>query len=231
MSVAHLDHVRRRFGDHEVIRGVDLTVDRGEFVSLLGHSGCGKTTLLRILAGLDTGATGGVGGGDRPAIVFQDARLLPWRRVLDNVVLGLDADARERARTVLAEVGLADRADAWPRQLSGGQRQRVAIARALVRDPDLLLLDEPFSALDALTRLSAQDLVRDLVDRHGPAVVMVTHDVEEALLLSDRILLVDDGRIVHDERIDLPRPRRRDHPQFVERRAALLGLLGVHLDH
>lgn len=231
MSVAHLDHVRRRFGDHEVIRGVDLTVDRGEFVSLLGHSGCGKTTLLRILAGLDTGATGGVRGGDRPAIVFQDARLLPWRRVLDNVVLGLDADARERARTVLAEVGLADRADAWPRQLSGGQRQRVAIARALVRDPDLLLLDEPFSALDALTRLSAQDLVRDLVDRHGPAVVMVTHDVEEALLLSDRILLVDDGRIVHDERIDLPRPRRRDHPQFVERRAALLGLLGVHLDH
>lgn len=227
--VAAARGVRRSFGDQVVLDGIDLEIRTGEFVALLGRSGCGKSTLLRILGGIDTGAEGEVAGGDEPAVVFQDPRLFPWRRVLDNVSLGLRVpDAERRAREVLAEVGLEGRERAWPRQLSGGQRQRVALARALVREPDLLLLDEPFSALDALTRISAQDLVQQLVETHRPAVLMVTHDVEEALLLADRVLVMDAGHLIHDERIELPRPRRRDHPEIVRRRAALLGLLGVH---
>jgi sulfonate transport system ATP-binding protein len=225
--VARAVGVHRSFGDLHVLRGIDLEVGKGEFVVLLGKSGCGKSTLLRIIGGLDTGATGEVSGGEAPAVVFQDPRLLPWRRVLDNVVLGLPKGEREHGREVLAEVGLEGRETAWPRQLSGGQRQRVALARALVREPDLLLLDEPFSALDALTRISAQQLVQRLVERHGPGVIMVTHDVEEALLLADRVLVIDGGRVIHDERIDLPRPRRRDDLDIVRRRAVLLGLLGV----
>jgi sulfonate transport system ATP-binding protein len=226
--VASLSGVSRRFGEREVLAGIDLEVHAGEFVALLGHSGCGKSTLLRIIAGLDTGATGEVVTGQEPSVVFQEARLLPWRRVLDNVALGLRGpDPRGRAATMLSEVGLGGREKDWPRQLSGGQRQRVALARALVREPDLLLLDEPFSALDALTRISAQDLVRRLVDAHSPAVVMVTHDVEEALLLADRVLVIADGVITHDQRVALPRPRRRDHPEIVAHRAALLRLLGV----
>ncbi|CAM3222049.1 ABC transporter ATP-binding protein [Nocardioides dubius] len=229
--VASVHDLHRTFADNHVLRGVDLEIRTGEFVALLGRSGCGKSTLLRIMAGLDTGALGQVQGGREPAVVFQDPRLFPWRRVLDNVLLGLRGrDRAERARTVLGEVGLGDRTDAWPRQLSGGQRQRVALARALVREPDLLLLDEPFSALDALTRISAQELVQRLVEAHRPAVLMVTHDVEEALLLADRVLVMEQGRIIHDERLELPRPRRRDHPEIVRRRVALLGLLGVHQD-
>ena len=164
------------------------TIAPGEFVAVLGRSGSGKTTLLRLLAGLDRGSPASSTTGSAPAVVFQDPRLLPWRSALDNVALGLrGTDARARAAAALAEVGLAGREDAWPRQLSGGQRQRVALARALVREPDLLLLDEPFSALDALTRIAAQELVSELWRRHRPAVLLVTHDVEEALLLADRI--------------------------------------------
>ena len=226
--VASLAGGHRAFGEHEVLAGIDLEIRSGEFVALLGRSGSGKSTLLRIVGGLDTGATGTVVTGTAPAVVFQDPRLFPWRTVLDNVALGLRGPgAVAHARTMLAEVGLEGREKAWPRQLSGGQRQRVALARALVREPDLLLLDEPFSALDALTRIAAQDLVRRLVDAHRPAVLMVTHDVEEALLLADRVILIDEGAIVHDEQIALPHPRRRDHPEIVERRAALLTLLGV----
>ena len=226
--VASLTKVGRAFGDRTVLDDITLTVHQGEFVALLGHSGCGKSTLLRIIGGLDTGATGEVQTGQSPSVVFQDARLFPWRRVLDNVALGLRGpDARARASAMLDEVGLAGRERDWPRQLSGGQRQRVALARALVREPDLLLLDEPFSALDALTRISAQELVRELVEAHHPAVVMVTHDVEEALLLADRVLVIADGSIVYDERVTQSRPRRRDHPDIVTRRAHLLALLGV----
>lgn len=225
---AGVHNVRRRFGSHEVLRGIDLQIAPGEFVALLGRSGCGKSTLLRVIAGLDTGAQGEVVGGREPAVVFQEPRLLPWRSVIDNVMLGLRGpDPRGRATRVLAEVGLAGREDAWPRQLSGGQRQRVALARALVREPDLLLLDEPFSALDALTRISAQQLVRALVERHRPAVLMVTHDVEEALLLADRVVVMGEGVVIHDERLDSARPRRRDDPDLVRRRVELLRLLGV----
>jgi sulfonate transport system ATP-binding protein len=224
--VASLRGVRRAFSAREVLRSIDLEIRAGEFVALLGHSGCGKSTLLRIVGGLDDGAEGEITTGSAPAVVFQDPRLFPWRTVLDNVTLGLRG-SDERARAMIDEVGLGGREDAWPRQLSGGQRQRVALARALVREPDLLLLDEPFSALDALTRISAQELVRTLVEVHRPAVLMVTHDVEEALLLADRVLLIADGGIAHDEVVPLPRPRRRDHPDIVRRRAHLLSLLGV----
>lgn len=226
--VVRLRGLTRRFGDQTVLEGLDLDIAAGEFVAVLGRSGSGKTTLLRALAGLDDGVTGDVKTGHSPAVVFQDPRLLPWRRALENVALGLRGDQPEQhARDALREVGLEGRERAWPRELSGGQRQRVSLARALVREPDLLLLDEPFSALDALTRVAAQRLVQTLWQHHGPAVLLVTHDVEESLLLADRILVIADGRIAYDERFDLPRPRRRDQPALIERRRELLGLLGV----
>ena len=230
-TVVRLRGLSRAFGDVVVLDGLDLDLQAGEFVALLGRSGSGKTTLLRALAGLDAGVSGEIRTGGTPAVVFQDPRLLPWRSVLQNVALGLrDRDPAARARRALAEVGLEGREDAWPRQLSGGQRQRVALARALVREPDLMLLDEPFSALDALTRVSAQALVNELWQRHQPAVLLVTHDVEESLLLADRVLIVDGGRIAYDERFDLERPRRRDHPDLVSRRRELLERLGVDDD-
>ncbi|WP_232678657.1 ABC transporter ATP-binding protein [Nocardioides sp. R-C-SC26] len=226
--VSDLRRVSWSFGDHQVLQDIDLTIHQGEFIALLGQSGCGKSTLLRIVGEIVTGADGTVQTDPDTAVAFQDPRLLPWRTVLDNVTLGLRGrDADERGRAILADVGLAGREDAWPRELSGGQRQRVALARALVREPRLLLLDEPFSALDALTRLTAQDLVRRLLQAHGPAVLMVTHDVEEALLLADRVLVLADGGFIHDEQLDLPHPRRRDDEEIVRRRAHLLSLLGV----
>ena len=227
--VVRLKDVSRSFGDVPVLHEIDLEIKPGEFVGVLGRSGSGKTTLLRILAGLDEDATGDIRTGNTPAVVFQDPRLFPWRRALQNVTMGLrDEDPSGRARRALAEVGLEGRDDAWPRQLSGGQRQRVALARALVREPDLLLLDEPFSALDALTRVSAQQLVSRLWEAHRPAVLLVTHDVEESLLLADRIIVIDQGIIAYDEPFDLPRPRRRDNPELVARRTELLALLGVY---
>jgi sulfonate transport system ATP-binding protein len=220
--------VSRSWDEIVGLSDIDLDIADGERVAVIGRSGSGKTTLLRALAGLDTGITGELRGAAAPAVVFQDPRLFPWRSALDNVALGLrGTDPRDRARAMLAEVGLHGREAAWPRQLSGGQRQRVALARALVREPDLLLLDEPFSALDALTRVSAQALVADLWERHRPALLLVTHDVEEALLLTDRVLLLADGRLVHDERLPADLPRRRDDPALVAWRADLLRRLGV----
>jgi sulfonate transport system ATP-binding protein len=220
--------VSRAWGDVVGLDAVDLDIEPGERIAVIGRSGSGKTTLLRALAGLDPGVTGALHGATAPAVVFQDPRLFPWRSALDNVALGLRGpEAQGRARALLAEVGLEGREDAWPRQLSGGQRQRVALARALVREPDLLLLDEPFSALDALTRVAAQALVAQLWERRRPALLLVTHDVEEALLLTDRVLLLRDGAIAADERLPADLPRRRDDPALVARRADLLRRLGV----
>ena len=193
--------LRRAYGNRAVIEGLDLTIERGEFVVLLGESGCGKTTLLRALAGLDRIQGGNIMVPRRPAVVFQEHRLLPWDTLWRNVALGLKArDARERAAAALAEVGLGDRLDDWPRNLSGGQAQRVALARALVQQPELLLLDEPFAALDALTRIRMHDLVRELVAAHRPSVLLVTHDVDEAIVLGDRILVMRAGRIAFEHR-------------------------------
>ncbi|MEU0663836.1 ABC transporter ATP-binding protein [Streptomyces lavendulocolor] len=220
----------RRFGDRTVLKDVDLDLAPGEFTALLGRSGSGKSTLLRAVAGLDHDVVGSgdITVPDRVSLSFQDSRLLPWLRVLDNVVLGLRGPrARERGRTALAEVGLAGRDRSWPHELSGGEQQRAALARALVRDPQLLLADEPFGALDALTRIRMHGLLRELYERHRPAVLLVTHDVDEAVELADRVLVLDEGRVLLDLTVDLPTPRAPRDPGFQEYRETLLTALGV----
>ncbi len=209
--VVRLRGFTRRFGANTIIDGLDLDIAPGEFIALLGRSGSGKTTLLRTLAGLDEVRGQDVEVPGSRAVVFQDARLLPWKPVWKNVALGLKGDRpRDRAEAALKEVGLGHRIDAWPLTLSGGEAQRVALARALVREPQLLLLDEPFAALDALTRYRMHDLVLSLWRAHRPAVLIVTHDVEEAIALADRVLVLDKGRIVAEERISAPRGQRAD---------------------
>jgi sulfonate transport system ATP-binding protein len=217
----------RTFGANTIIADLDLEIAEGEFVALLGRSGSGKTTLLRTLAGLDDPADQHVQIPSSRAVVFQDARLLPWKKVWRNVALGLrglTGRVRSKAEQALREVGLGHRLDAWPLTLSGGEAQRVALARALVREPQLLLLDEPFSALDALTRLKMHDLTLALWKAHRPAVLMVTHDVDEAIALADRILVLDHGRIVTQERITAARGERGDVARGLRQR--LLGVLG-----
>jgi sulfonate transport system ATP-binding protein len=219
----------RRFGDTVVLKSLDLEIAAGEFVALLGRSGSGKTTLLRTLAGLDPADGQDAVFPARRAVVFQDARLLPWKRVWRNVALGLGgAGARDRARAALTEVGLGHRLDVWPATLSGGEAQRAALARALVREPELLLLDEPFAAVDALTRIRMHDLVLALWRAHRPAVLLVTHDVDEAIALADRVLVLDEGRIIGEERIRLSRPREGS-AEFQAVRRRLLRHLGLEL--
>lgn len=222
----------RSFGDTAVLDAVNLSIRRGEFVALLGRSGSGKSTLLRALAGLDHGVAG---DGDLfvsrdVSVVFQDSRLLPWARVLDNVTLGLTGgDAAQRGSAVLADVGLPGRERAWPYELSGGEQQRVALARSLVRNPALLLADEPFGALDALTRIRMHALLEDLCAKYRPGALLVTHDVDEAVTLADRVLVLDNGRFVADRDLDFNDDGERTYrnPQFVAHREALLSALGV----
>jgi sulfonate transport system ATP-binding protein len=226
--VVRAEGLRRSFDGRAVIDGLELTLGAGEFTALLGRSGCGKSTLLRVLAGLDREFGGTVEVPRRRAVAFQTPRLMPWKRVWRNVLLGLPGrPGRDEALRTLTEVGLAHRADAWPRTLSGGEAQRASLARALVREPDLLLLDEPFGALDALTRIKAQRLVGQVWQRRGCAVLLVTHDVEEALLLADRVLVMRDGVIAHETRVGLDRPRDIGAPEFTRLRTELLGRLGV----
>jgi len=227
----HAAGIRRDFGPRTVLRDLDLDVLPNEFVALLGRSGSGKTTLLRALAGLDRAVDGQIHVPERRSVVFQDARLLPWANVLENVILGLDGPGAEaRGREALEEVELAAYAGAWPKTLSGGEAQRVALARALVREPELLLLDEPFGALDALTRIRMHALLQELCARHRPAVVLITHDVDEALLLADRVVVLADGRFTLDVPVDVAGPRHRADPAFVSLRARLLSELGVDAD-
>jgi sulfonate transport system ATP-binding protein len=231
--VARVRKHNRSFGRNEVLRSVDLDVQPGEFVALLGRSGCGKSTLLRSLARLDKAPAGEIEISGRSAVAFQEPRLLPWRRVRDNVALALlntpeRRERFERAETALHEVGLDDKLGAWPLELSGGQSQRVSLARALVSNPDLLLLDEPFSALDALTRIEMHQLVIDLWRRHAMAILIVTHDVDEAIALADRVVVLDHGRIAHTWHIG---PRRDDrapsNPEIADIRAQVMRALGV----
>ncbi|MFT4193932.1 ATP-binding cassette domain-containing protein [Ottowia sp.] len=212
----------KRYGAREVLRRARLDIAPGEFIAIVGRSGCGKSTLLRLVSGLEDASEGSLAVDGQPVqglhgdtrIMFQDARLLPWRRVLDNVTLGLPPDQHGRALEVLAQVGLSDRAQEWPARLSGGQRQRVALARALVHRPRLLLLDEPLGALDALTRIEMHRLIEGLWQRHRFTALLVTHDVQEAVALADRVVLIEDGRIALDERIALPRPRSQGDAAF-----------------
>lgn len=219
----------RSFGERTILDSIDLTINRGEFVALIGRSGSGKSTLLRAVAGLDydVAGSGELWAPQRVSLVFQDSRLLPWLRILDNVVLGQRGAARQRGREVLAEVGLAGREKAWPHELSGGEQQRAALARSLVSEPQLLLADEPFGALDALTRIKMHGLLRELLSRHDPAVLLVTHDVDEAIHLADRVLVIDEGRFTLDLRIDLPEGHPPSHPGFQAYRSQLLAALGV----
>jgi sulfonate transport system ATP-binding protein len=230
-QAAQVRGLSRDFGPRRVLDGLDIDIAPGEFVALIGRSGSGKSTLLRALAGLDPEVTGEVRVHGTTAVAFQEPRLVPWKRVTANVCLGLRAaDPRQASGAALAEVGLSDRADAWPLTLSGGEAQRVSLARALVREPRRLLLDEPFSALDALTTITMHQLVLRLWAQHQPAVLLVTHDVDEALALADRVLVLTDGRIGYSCRIDAPRPRDRDNPDLITIRADLLAELGVTME-
>ena len=220
-----VNNLCRAYGERVVIKNLNLRIERGEFVALLGESGCGKTTLLRALAGLDPIQGGHIAAPRRPAVVFQEHRLLPWDSLWRNVALGLAMpDARKRAAAALAEVGLGDRLDDWPRNLSGGQAQRVALARALVQEPELLLLDEPFAALDALTRIRMHGLVRELVAHHRPGVLIVTHDVDEAIALADRILVMRHGAIAFEHRTNATSSTSISRSDLL----AKLGVVAVH---
>ncbi len=215
-NLIQVRQLRKAFGQLTVLHNLDLDVPAGQFVAIVGRSGCGKSTLLRLLAGLDHASEGELTSGSQPLqslredtrLMFQDDRLLPWKRVIDNVGLGLKGNWRSEALLALEEVGLADKADNWPAQLSGGQRQRVALARALIHKPRLLLLDEPLGALDALTRLEMQQLLERIWQEHRFTVVLVTHDVPEAVQLADRVIVLEEGRIGLDLEVSLARPRQ-----------------------
>jgi sulfonate transport system ATP-binding protein len=233
MAAVKAAGVRREFGDRQVLRGLDLSLGDGEFVALLGRSGTGKSTLLRIFGGFDPDYEGEVLVPRRRAVVFQEPRLIPWQRVLANVSLGLPRPAgghdglRRLSLDALAEVGLRDHARAWPVTLSGGEAQRVALARALVREPQLMLLDEPFGALDALTRSRMHALLQELCARHQPAVLLVTHDVDEAIGLADRVLVLAGGVITFAAPVVPDRPRDPGDPRFTALRSRLLAELGL----
>jgi sulfonate transport system ATP-binding protein len=229
-----LRDVNKWYGENHVLTDVSVQIGRGEIVALIGRSGSGKSTVLRVLAGLSTDHTGDRIVAGAAALAFQEPRLFPWRNVLTNVGYGLTrnrlpkAETAARAERALADVGLTDRAGAWPLTLSGGQAQRISLARALAAEPELLLLDEPFGALDALTRLSMRALLLNLWREHGFGVLLVTHDVDEAVALADRVLVLEAGRVVHTLDIDDPR-RAPGEGRTDEHRAELLDKLGVQI--
>ncbi|MBL5967549.1 aliphatic sulfonates ABC transporter ATP-binding protein [Lelliottia amnigena] len=225
-----LNGVTKRYGENTILNALDLHIPAGQFVAVVGRSGGGKSTLLRLLAGLETPNGGELLAGNTPLaelqddtrMMFQDARLLPWKTVIDNVGLGLKGHWRDAARQALASVGLENRAGEWPAALSGGQKQRVALARALIHRPGLLLLDEPLGALDALTRIEMQDLIESLWQEHGFTVLLVTHDVSEAVAMADRVLLIEDGKIGLDVTVDIARPRRLGSVRLAELESEVL---------
>lgn len=229
-SRLHLDQLTKTYGGRTVLSSIDLQIPAGDFVAIVGRSGCGKSTLLRLLSGLEIPTDGAIqvsgsplrGVNQQARIMFQDGRLLPWKTVLENVGLGLGGDWRSQGLEVLRHVGLHERANDWIARLSGGQRQRVALAKALITRPRLMLLDEPLGALDALTRIEMQLLIENLWLEEGFTSILVTHDVEEAVTLADRILVLEEGRIARDFPNELPRPRRRGDPGFAHLTAEVL---------
>lgn len=227
-----------------VLRGLNVDIRAGECLVIVGASGSGKTTLLRVLAGLEQSDGGTVlidgepirGVGTERAVIFQEPRLLPWQTVLGNVAFGLEVrgvsrqSAEERARHYISLVGLSDFADAWPKQLSGGMAQRVGIARALTVQPEILLLDEPLGALDAMTKITMQEELVRIWREENVTMVMVTHDLEEAVYLADRVLVLpkERGAAARLIDVDLPRPRDRSESRFVRYREELLREFGLH---
>lgn len=234
-----LNEIEKQYGRNTVLRGLNLRIPAGQFVAVVGRSGGGKSTLLRLLAGLESPTAGEVQAGNAPLtasqhdirLMFQDARLLPWKTVLDNVGLGLKGPWQASAIQALAAVGLETRAAEWPAALSGGQKQRVALARALIHRPGLLLLDEPLGALDALTRLEMQALIVSLWQAQGFTVLLVTHDVSEAVAMADRVLMIEDGKIGLDIAVDIPRPRRKGSARLAELEEQVLGRVMQYADH
>jgi sulfonate transport system ATP-binding protein len=239
-----VSELRKRYGDLPVIGGLNLDVAPSEIVAVIGPSGCGKSTLLRLVAGLDTHYRGEIRVGDQlvcgphPAVglVFQEPRLFPWLTVADNVAFGLrerdGSRARDLVRDALASVELADFATALPKQLSGGMAQRVALARALVTEPQVLLLDEPFNALDAFTRMRLQDHLLAAWKRYQPTLLLVTHELDEAVYLADRVVLLGErpGRVIDVIPVAPPRPRDRRDPTLAALRVALLEALHLERD-
>jgi nitrate/nitrite transport system ATP-binding protein len=239
-----VEAVDMSFGASEILTGIDLTIRKGEFVTLIGHSGCGKSTLLNLVAGLIKPTRGAIllagkhvdGPGPDRGVVFQNHSLLPWLTCYENVHLAVErvfkADLRKKTQAALELVGLSHAEQKYPHQISGGMKQRVGIARALAIEPKVLLLDEPFGALDALTRATLQDELMRIVGQTGATVLMVTHDVDEAVLLSDRVVMMSNGpsaRIGEILEVPLPRPRERlrlaHDPRFMDLRAAVLEFL------
>lgn len=218
-SQISIKDVSKSFSDKQVLKQMNIDVPSGQFVAIVGRSGCGKSTLLRLLAGLEEVSSGEIsldndfvkGIREDTRMLFQEARLLPWKTSIENVQLGMKSRSYEQALTSLAQVGLRDKAKEWPSVLSGGQRQRVSLARALVSSPRLLLLDEPLGALDALTRIDMQHLIENLWLEQKFTTVLVTHDVDEAVALADRVILIEDGQISLDINITLARPRERNN--------------------
>lgn len=238
-----LRNVSKSFGSKDesvsVLHDIDLTVAAGEIVALLGPSGCGKSTLLRLVAGLETPTTGEVTVDDtavtdvdpRCSVVFQEPRLLPWRSLAANVRLGVrDRSGEDEISQWLDLVGLADFDDYLPKQVSGGMAQRTALARALIGHPGVLLLDEPFAALDALTRMQMQDLLAEVAQALGTTVLLVTHDVDEALYLADRVVVLGNRGegIAEVLEVGQTRPRDRSNPALAPLRATLLRRFGIH---
>lgn len=235
-----LTNVSRSFLNQHVIQNIDLSAQPGEILGLLGTSGCGKSTLLRAISGLDDGYEGTImingeqldGVHDKTGFIFQEPRLMPWLNVLDNVTFGLKGDKnekKERALDFIARVGMSGKENYFPHQLSGGMAQRIAIARALVTSPEILLLDEPFSALDALTKMQLQDLLLDIWKTYQTTIVLVTHDIDEAIYLCDRVVVLrgQPGVIDHTLSIDEQHPRKRGSESSARYKAHILDLLDL----
>lgn len=213
-----IDNLNKYFGQVKVLENLNLNIHSGEFIAIVGKSGCGKSTLLRMIAGLDKPSEGKINLDKQSSLkqnsniryLFQESRLLPWKNIMDNVLIGADNN-KELAENALNSVGLLDKAKEWPYALSGGQKQRVALARALTSNPKLILLDEPLGALDALTRIEMQQLIEKIWLDKKFTVILVTHDVSEAVTLADRVVLIEKGKIEMNMHITLSRPRIKNN--------------------
>ncbi|MEK3764305.1 MULTISPECIES: ATP-binding cassette domain-containing protein [unclassified Solibacillus] len=228
-----IKNLKKSFGPKEILHDISISFDKGEFIAIIGKSGSGKSTLLRLVASLEEITAGELLFDGVPAtkseanvkMMYQDSRLLPWKKVIDNVGLGLTGDWKAKAEEALNKVGLLPLKDEWPSTLSGGQKQRVALARALIHEPSLLMLDEPLSALDALTRIEMQNLIENIWEKNNFTALLVTHDVGEAVRLADRIILIEDGQIAYDEKVNAPRPRKLTNPALIELEEKILNRL------